>query len=110
MTIKQYIQQKMSAFGKISDADLIDTGLALDAEYTEDVTNEVGMALCSLIEERVLAPYVQNVSESGFSMSWNMDNIGKYYLWLCKRYDKKPDGDVLSMLGVSLIKDVSNIW
>lgn len=110
MTIRQYIQQKMAAFGKLSDADLVDSGLALDSEYSEENAQEVGIALCSLIGERVLAPYVSNVSENGFSMSWNRDNLGKYYLWLCRKYGVTPNDDVLSMLGVSLIRDMSHIW
>lgn len=110
MTIRQYLQQKLSVLGKLTEADLADVGLDLDSEYSDDNAQEVGMALCSIIEERVLAPYVSNVSENGFSMSWNHDNIGKYYLWLCNKYGKTPDDEVASLLGISLIKDVSDIW
>lgn len=114
MTIRQYIEQKFVSIGKISDADIEDVasagGFSPDDEYGADVAAAVGMGICSLIEEKVLAPFVSNVSESGFSMSWDRTNLAKYYWWLCKKYGVTPDDEVLSLLGISMIRDMSDIW
>lgn len=112
MTIRQYLQQKLSAFGKVSEADFAEVSalLDIDSEYSEDNAVKAGTALCRMIEERVLSPYVSNVSENGFSMSWNYDNLGKYYLWLCKKYGITPEDEVLSILGISVIADITDMW
>lgn len=113
MTVREYITQKLQAFNP-NDADLsilaIESGLTLDEEYTTDNAMKTGVGLVNIIESLVFAPRVTNVSESGFSISWNFDNIGKYYLYLCNKYGKTPNDDVVTMLGVSMIKDVSNLW
>lgn len=112
MTIRQYLQQKLSAFGRVSEADFAEVSafLDIDSEHSEDNAVKAGIALCRMIEERVLSPYVSNVSENGFSMSWNYDNLGKYYLWLCKKYGITPKDEVLSILGISVIADITDMW
>lgn len=110
MTIQEYILEKLRPFGTISEGALLDMDLPLDDDYSTDVAKEVGIALTHYIEERVLSPYVSSVNESGFSMSWDYSNIGKYYLWLCNKWGVKPNNDVLSMSGISIISDVSNLW
>lgn len=113
MTVREYITKKLQAFNP-NDADLsvmaAETGLELDEEYTSDNAQNVGVGLVGIVESLVFAPRVSNVSESGFSMSWNFDNLGKYYLYLCNKYGVTPNDDVTSMLGVSMIKDVSYLW
>lgn len=112
MTIRAYISDKLKAFG-ISEAQFADisaAGIDLDAEYSGGESEAVGKALVSVMEELTLAPRVSNVSESGFSMSWDYGELGKYYLWLCKKYGVEPNDDVLSMLGVSMITDRTNLW
>lgn len=114
MTIREYISQKLHAFGDISEAELLDMslsgGFSLDDEYLADVEKQVGISLIGIIGEKAVSPYLKSVNESGFSVSWDRDNIGKYYLWLCKKYGVTPDDSVTDMLGVSIIKDRSNIW
>lgn len=114
MTIKDYILQKLSAFGTISEAELLDMSnngdFALNDEYNTDTTQAVGVAITHFVEEKVLAPTVKSVNEGGFSISWDYSNLGKYYLWLCDKYSVTPKDAVLSILGVSIIKDVSNLW
>ena len=114
MTIKDYILQKLSAFGAISEAELLDmsnTGdFTLNDEYDTDTTQAVGVAITHFIEGKVLAPTVKSVSEGGFSASWDYSNLGKYYLWLCNKHDVKPNDTVLGLLGVNVIRDVSNLW
>lgn len=113
MTIREYIAQKMSAFGTLTEADFADlkgNGVSLDDEYDISQNETIGKALCSMIEERILAPYVSNISENGFSMSWDYTNLGKYFLFLCRKYGITPNDETLSLLGISMIKDLSSIW
>lgn len=107
MTNREYIQQKLAGFN-ISEALLIDSGIDLDAQYVPSA--EMGIALVSMLEELILAPSLSNVSESGFSVSWDKKNIGNWYLWLCKKYGITPNKDVLPLFGVSSIIDISDIW
>jgi len=113
MTIKEYITCKLEAF-HISEADMadisIDAGIGLDEEYSAENAETVGRSLVPFIERFVLAPRPTNVSENGFSMSWDYKDIGKFYLWLCKKYGITPDDDVVSMLGISVIKDITDCW
>lgn len=114
MTIREYIQQKFNAFGTISEAELLDMsingGFSLDDEYNESIAILVGVASAKFIEERAFAPVVKSVSENGFSASWDFSNLGKYYLFLCRKYGIASDSDVLARLGVKTIIDKTDIW
>lgn len=113
MTIEEYINQKMQAFN-VTPAQLADvsleSGLDLSMEYDSTNQEQVGKALCTMIEEMCFAPYQKSVSESGFSMSWDIDKLGKYYLWLCKKWGVPTNADTLSALGVNAIIDRTNKW
>lgn len=114
MTIREYIQMKLNAFGNISEAELLDMsisgGFGLDYDYNEGTTEAVGVAIAKFIEEKVLAPSLKSVSESGFSASWDYSNLGKYYVYLCRKYGLKADKDVLAHSGVNAIIDKTDIW
>lgn len=113
MTIREYISEKYRALG-LSEAHLVDmtiaNGLDLDDEYTADNRKTVMCAMISVIEEFIFEPRLTNVSESGFSESWDFANIAKYYWWLCRQCGVKADTDILSALGISTIVDKTNIW
>lgn len=113
MTIREYIFEKLKAFG-ISEAQLLDMaldgGIELDAEYTQDVAKSVGTAMTQGLAELILAPRMDNINENGFSVSWNFNNLGKYYLWLCKRWGITPDDEVLEATGLSVIRDLTDRW
>lgn len=108
MTNGEYIRQKLQAWN-ITEAQLIDTGIDLDKDYDPNDT-QVKAALVDTIEELALAPYLKNVSENGFSVSWDFENMGRYYLWLCKKLNRTPSDDVTAALGISTITDKSDIW
>lgn len=114
MTIREYISQKLNAFGNISEAQLLDMSLSgkfsLEDEYNEDNVRSVGIAIVGGIEELVLVPKMKSVSESGFSVSWDYDGLGKYYLWLCRKWGVTPNEDVVGMLGISMVIDCTNCW
>lgn len=112
MTIKEYISQKLSAF-EISEATLCDmslSGINLEDEYSSEVMEVVGKGMVSVIEELVLTPRRTNITESGFSESWNYDNLSKYYLWLCRKWGVTPNEDTLALMGTSAIIDKTDIW
>ncbi len=113
MTVREYITNKFKAFG-VSEALFYDivtnSGITADADISEYSLNEVGQAMAIALEELILAPRQTSVSENGFSMSWDFAAVGKYYQWLCRKYNLTPDPEVLGMLGVSSIVNRSNIW
>lgn len=111
MKIREYISQKLRAWN-ITDAQLedISSGIDFDEEYTSDNSQVVGKAMISVIEELMLAPYMSNVNENGFSVSWDYSRIGQYYMWLCRKYGVAPDNEVVAALGLSTITDKSDIW
>jgi hypothetical protein len=111
MKIREYISQKLRAWN-ITDAQLedISSSIDLDEEYTSDNSQVVGKAMISVIEELMLAPYMSNVNENGFSVSWDYSRIGQYYMWLCRKYGVAPDDEVVAALGLSTITDKSDIW
>ena len=108
MTNREYIMAKLKAFD-ISEAQLADLNIDLDAEYTPN-SKAVGLALVSFLEELVLAPFRTNINENGFSVSWDTQNLGKYYYWLCKKYGVTPNEDITALIGMSVIKDRTDIW
>ena len=111
MSIREYISQKFQAWN-ITMSHLMDIGLDLnlDDEYTPKVTDSVGKAMVSIIEELMLAPSMSQVNENGFSVSWDYSRIGQYYMWLCRKYGVDPNTDVMAALGLSTITDMSDIW
>lgn len=113
MTIRAYISDKLRAFG-ISEAQLVDmslsSGLDLESDVMEADPTIVGVTLTHTLEEVILAPKMTNINESGFSASWDFNSVGKYYIWLCRKWGLTPNDDVLSMLGLSTITDRTNIW
>lgn len=108
MTVGEYLRQKLQAWN-VTDAQILDTGLDLESEYVSSDT-QVQNALLDTIEELALAPYLKNVNENGFSVSWDYQNMGRYYLWLCNKLGRTPDDNVVAALGISTITDKSDIW
>lgn len=113
MTIGEYIKQKFQAW-KVTDAqyqDLItESGLNIDDDYTINNMETVQRAIIPMVEELMLSPFVKNINENGFSLSWDISNIGRYYLWLCHKWGVTPNDDVVAALGISTITDKSDIW
>lgn len=114
MTVSDYIRQKLSAFGALTEADLADVSslgeLSPDDEYSESNALEVGKALISLLADKILSPYQKSISENGISFSWDFSNVGKYYLSLCKKYGVTPDPTIIETAGINLISDKTSLW
>lgn len=113
MTIREYISQKLPFFN-LKEAQFVDVAddydINLDAEYSKGMQLTVNTAVVHIIEEQVLAPQLASVNEGGFSMSWNYSDLGKLYMHLCRKYGITPDNDVVSLLGINMIKDASSKW
>lgn len=94
MTVNEYISQKFQSFGiNLSEADLFDMCLNAkisgEDEINEDCYGRVSVAIAKFIPSLLLR--ATSISESGFSMSWNIQGIKEYYSWLCKQYGLKDE-------------------
>ncbi|WP_195669386.1 DUF6706 family protein [Bacteroides intestinalis] len=94
MTVNDYIQKKFQTFGiNLSEADLWD--MCLNSKISgEDEMNEhccvrVSVAIAKFIPSLLLR--ATSISESGFSMSWDIQGIKDYYSLLCKQYGLKDE-------------------
>lgn len=94
MTVRDYIEQKFQTFGiNLSEADLWDMCLNSkvggEDEMGEDCYGFVSVAIAKFIPSLLLR--ATSISESGFSMSWNLQGIKDYYSWVCKKYGLKDE-------------------
>lgn len=100
MTVRDYIEQKFSSYGTLSEADVLEfslnTNLSPDEEVSKEILPEVELGMIGLIPSLLLRP--TSVTESGFSISWDKDGLRRYYLYLCKRNDVTPEA--VSGLGI----------
>lgn len=89
MTVKDYIYQRFQAFGiQLSESDFFDICLNANVSGEDEMNAEyhgrVNVAIAKFIPSLLLR--ATSVSESGFSMSWDINGINDYYSWLCKQY------------------------
>lgn len=94
MTVNDYIQQKFQTFGiHLSEADLLDMCLNANVsgedEMPPDNHTRVHVSITRFIPSLLLR--ATSISESGFSMSWNLQGIKDYYSLLCKQYGLKDE-------------------
>lgn len=107
MTIRQYITSKFQSFGiNLSEADLFDIYLSVD--FDEDMTKENRNLVYKIIAKDII-PHLLNrpksISENGFSVSYDTDDLLRYHAWLCKEVGIE---DTLNK--VSKISDASDLW
>lgn len=100
MTVRDYIEQKFSSYGTLSEADVLEfslnTNLSPDEEVSKEMLPEVELGMIGIIPSLLLRP--ASVTESGFSISWDKDGLRQFYLYLCKRNDVTPEA--VSGLGI----------
>lgn len=94
MTLGEYIQKKFQSFGiTLSEADLLDvslnSGIANDEAVTSANIPTVSVGMAKFIPQLLLR--ATSISESGFSMSWNIEGIKQYYAYLCRTYGLKDE-------------------
>ena len=94
MTVKEYISGKFQSFGiQLSEADLLDMSFnahkELEDEMSQECIGSVSAAMARFIPSLLLR--ATSISESGFSMSWNIQGIKDYYSLLCRQYGLKDE-------------------
>lgn len=94
MTVREYISGKFQSFGiQLSEADLLDMSLNAKMDVDDDVTADgldaISVAIARFIPSLLLR--ATSISESGFSMSWNIQGIKDYYSLLCRQYGLKDE-------------------
>lgn len=94
MNVRKYISDKFQSFGiQVSEADLLDMSLNAKMDVDDDVTADgldaISVAIARFIPSLLLR--ATSISESGFSMSWNIQGIKDYYYLLCKQYGLKDE-------------------
>lgn len=112
MTVREYISSTLTGFDipEASFTDLVVMGLNPDDEYTPEVAQAVGKGLVATVESIMFSPRRTNINENGFSESWNYADLGKYYLWLCRKYGVTPSQDMLALLGINSVIEITDIW
>ncbi len=94
MTLGEYAKQKFQSFGiMLSEADLLDISLhsGISEEEAVDGNNQsaVSVGIAKFIPALLIR--ATSISESGFSMSWNVEGIKQYYAYLCRTYGLKDE-------------------
>lgn len=94
MNVRKYISDKFQSFGiQVSEADLLDMSINAKMDIDDDVTADgldaISVAIARFIPSLLLR--ATSISESGFSMSWNIQGIKDYYYLLCKQYGLKDE-------------------
>lgn len=113
MTIREYISQKLTAFGltEATFADMIISGKIFpDDEYSAVNAEDVGRAMVEIVGELIMMPKLSAINESGFSMTWDYGKLGSYYLWLCNKWGVTPQSEIIDKLGLSIVIDKSDCW
>lgn len=93
MSIRDYIGQKLSPYGQLSGADILEFSMASDLspdeEMCKEILPEVEEGMARLMPSLLLRP--DSVNENGFSVSWDKDGLLQYYLSLCRRNSITPE-------------------
>jgi len=89
MTVNEYISGKFKTFGiELSESDLLDilmsSGTDGDSQFTERISMAINVGIARFIPQLLMRP--TKISESGFSISWEIDGLKAYYAYLCKLY------------------------
>lgn len=107
MNVREYICSLFKGID-IPEAFLVDTGLDLEEQYSPSLN--IGKQIVELAGGIINMVAIKSVSENGFSMTWDTERLGKLYLWLCRKYGIKPDDEILALIGISAITDISDTW
>ena len=104
MTNKQYLNKSLNGLNLTDDdVDIIILKAGLDGEATLDIT-----ACDKAVYNRmsiVLKGATQNVSEGGYSISWNIELVKLYYNALCNELGLEN-----VLVGRPKIRNRSDVW
>ena len=112
MTILDYIKQRFSYIGEISDAGAsdfaIDFGFGTDGEVTDEGKKSISSSIDGFIERHILHP--TSMSEGGVSVSYGDDAIKNHGLLMLRKYGITLNEETSALVGLSTIMDASNLW
>ena len=88
MTSLDYIKQRFSYIGEISDAGAsdfaIDFGFETEGEVTDEEKKAISGSISEFLNKNILHP--TSIDESGFSTSWSADSIKNSSLLMLRKY------------------------
>ena len=112
MNTLDYIRQRFSFIGTITDEGAsgfaLDFGLELKEDIGEDEMKAIAGAVDSFAEKSLLRP--SSVNENGFSVSWSADAAKAFAKMALRKYGIEPNGETSALIGLSVIKDASELW
>lgn len=104
MTNKQYLTQSLNGLNvSEADIDIILLKSSLDADVVADVSG-CDTAVYNRMSI-ILKGATQNVSEGGYSVSWNMEAVKLYYNALCNELGLEN-----VLVGRPKVRNRSNFW
>lgn len=104
MTNKEYLTKSLNGLNLTEDdIDVILAKGGLDMDANADV-NACDVAVYKRMSV-ILKGTMQNVSESGYSISWNMEAVKLFYAALCNELGKEN-----VLVARPKIRNRSNIW
>ena len=107
MTTLDYIKQRFSYIGEISDAGASDFAVDFVIKTEAEMTDEMKKTISVLIDGFL---HPTSMSEGGVSISYGADAIKNYGLLMLKKYGITLNDEISALVGFSVIKDVSNLW
>ena len=105
MTVGNYIKAKFNLWSVELSDDFIALELArvnIDSASEMDSATNVDEFFYNVIPDLILMP--SNVSEGGFSLSYDKNAMSNYYSMLCKKLGKE------NMMATNTIKDITSKW
>ena len=104
MTNKEYLTKSLNGLNLVEDdIDVILAKGGLDADDKADV-KACDVAVYNRMSV-ILKGMLQNVSEGGYSISWNMEAVKLYYVALCNELGKEN-----VLVARPKVRNRSNIW
>ena len=112
MKVLDYIKQRFSYIGEISDIGAsdfaVDFGFEIEGEITDEGKKVISTSINEFVERNILHP--TSIGESSFSTSWSADSIKNYSMMMLKKYGISLNSETAALLGVNVITDKSNLW
>lgn len=112
MTVLECIRKTMDSYGTISTrgAKRFARRLGLDPTGLVDVeaSTKVENGISEFFSSAIMHP--TSVSENGFSQSWSEGSVKRNAMFMLRQYDITPNDELLADMGISMIRDVSNVW
>ena len=105
MTVGNYIKAKFNLWSVDLSDDFIALELArvnIDSASEMDSATNVDEFFYNVIPDLILIP--SNVSEGGFSLSYDKNSMNAYYKMLCTKLGKP------NLLSQNTIKDITSKW